>query len=46
VYFAEESGSFQGYREQQMMTSQGVIRVKRAYFTCERCGRGFSPWLE
>jgi hypothetical protein len=25
------------------MTSQGVIRVKRAYFTCDRCGAGFFP---
>ncbi len=33
----------QGYRERQVMTSQGVIRVKRAYFTCERCGQGFFP---
>jgi len=28
---------FKGYR------SQGLIRVKRAYFTCERCGQGFFP---
>jgi hypothetical protein len=34
---------FQGYRERQGMTSQGVIRLKRAYFTCPRCGRGFFP---
>jgi hypothetical protein len=34
---------FQGDRERQVMTSQGVIRWKRAYFTCERCGRGFFP---
>lgn len=25
------------------MTSQGVIRVTRAYFTCERCGAGIFP---
>lgn len=34
---------FQGYRERNVMTSQGVIRVKRAYFTCERCRQGFFP---
>ncbi len=34
---------FQGYRERNVMTSQGAIRVKRAYFTCERCGQGFFP---
>jgi len=34
---------FQGYRERQVTTSQGVIRLKRAYFTCERCGQGFFP---
>jgi hypothetical protein len=34
---------FQGYRERHVMTSQGGIRVKRAYFTCERCGQGFFP---
>lgn len=34
---------FQGYRERQVMTTQGVIQVKRAYFTCERCGAGFFP---
>jgi len=34
---------FQGYRERAVMTSQGVIRVKRAYFTCEGCGAGFFP---
>lgn len=34
---------FQGYRERVVMTSQGPIRVKRAYFTCERCGAGFFP---
>jgi len=34
---------FQGYRERQVMTSQGVIRVKRAYFTCDRCGAGIFP---
>jgi len=34
---------FEGYRGREVMTSQGVIRVKRAYFTCERCGQGFFP---
>ncbi len=34
---------FQGYRVRQVMTSQGMIRVKRAYYTCERCGQGFFP---
>lgn len=34
---------FQGYRERQVMTTQGVIRVRRAYFTCEQCGAGFFP---
>ena len=34
---------FQGYRERQVMTSQGVIRVKRAYYTCDRCGVGIFP---
>ena len=34
---------FQGYRERQVMTSQGVIRVKRAYYTCDRCGAGIFP---
>ena len=32
---------FAGYRKRQVMTSQGVICVKRAYYTCERCGQGF-----
>jgi hypothetical protein len=34
---------FQGYRERAVMTSQGLIRVRRAYFTCERCGAGIFP---
>jgi|YNPNPStandDraft_1061719.scaffolds.fasta_scaffold00624_13 hypothetical protein len=34
---------FQGYRERRVTTSQGVIRLKRAYFTCEHCGQGFFP---
>lgn len=34
---------FQGDRERQGMTAQGVIRVKRAYFTCDRCRAGISP---
>jgi anaerobic glycerol-3-phosphate dehydrogenase len=34
---------FAGYRKRQVMTSQGVICVKRAYYTCERCGQGFFP---
>jgi len=36
-------GVFQGYRERYVMTSQGGIRVRRAYFTCADCGQGFSP---
>ena len=34
----------EGYRPRNVMTSQGLIQVKRAYFTCERCGQGFPPW--
>lgn len=34
---------FQGYRERQVMTTQGNIRVRRAYFTCDRCGAGVFP---
>lgn len=34
---------FQGYRVRKVMTSQGMIRVRRAYFTCERCGAGIFP---
>ncbi len=34
---------FQGYRERQVTTSQGVIRLQRAQFTCERCGQGWFP---
>jgi hypothetical protein len=34
---------FQGYREWQVMTWQGGIRVRGAYFTCAECGQGFSP---
>lgn len=36
-------GVFQGYRERQVMTRFGPIRVRRAYFTCERCGQGIFP---
>jgi len=36
-------GVFQGYRERQVVSGVGVIRMKRAYFTCERCGQGFFP---
>lgn len=34
---------FQGYREREVMTTQGNIRIRRAYFTCDRCGAGFFP---
>jgi len=34
---------FQGYRERQVMTSQGVIKVRRAYFTCDGCKAGLFP---
>ena len=34
---------FQGYRERQVMSFQGPIQVKRAYFTCETCGQGIFP---
>lgn len=36
-------GVFQGYRERQVMTCFGPIRVRRVYFTCERCGQGIFP---
>lgn len=34
---------FQGYREREVMTTQGSIRIRRAYFTCDRCGAGIFP---
>lgn len=34
---------FQGYREREVMTAQGNIRIRRAYFTCDRCGAGIFP---
>ena len=34
---------FQGYRERQVMSRHGLIQVRRAYFTCEACGRGIFP---
>lgn len=34
---------FEGYREREVMTTQGSIRIRRAYFTCDRCGAGIFP---
>lgn len=30
-----------GYREREVVTKWGSIKVKRAYFQCEECGEGF-----
>jgi hypothetical protein len=32
-----------GYREREVVTKWGPIKVKRAYFQCEKCGEGFFP---
>ncbi|MDW8067289.1 MAG: hypothetical protein RML46_00060 [Anaerolineae bacterium] len=34
---------FQGYREREVMTTQGRVKVRRAYFTCDCCGAGIFP---
>ena len=34
----------EGEAPRRGVAAQGLIQVKRAYFTCERCGQGFSPW--
>jgi len=36
---------FREYRERQVMITAGMIRVRRAYYTCDRCGAGF-PLLD
>jgi len=39
-----EKASFEGYRSRWVRTLYGDIRVKRAYYHCEHCHRGMSPW--
>jgi uncharacterized protein with PIN domain len=32
-----------GYREKQMVTRTGEVKVRRAYYRCPTCGRGLFP---
>ncbi len=34
---------FKGYKTRQVTTTQGSIRIRRAYYVCDRCGAGFFP---
>ena len=34
---------FKGYKERQVMTKQGSIRIRMAYYVCDRCGAGIFP---
>lgn len=34
---------FKGYKERQVMSTLGSIRIRRAYYICERCGAGLFP---
>lgn len=36
--------SFEGYRGRWVRTLYGDVRVKRAYYHCEHCHKGLSPW--
>ena len=32
-----------GYREKTLLTRTGEVRLRRAYYRCEDCGRGIFP---
>jgi uncharacterized protein with PIN domain len=32
-----------GYRDKPLVTRTGEVTVRRAYYRCETCGRGFFP---
>lgn len=39
----EEKLRHKGYREKPLVTRVGEVRLRRAYYRCCRCGRGFFP---
>ncbi len=34
---------FKGYKEREVMTQHGRVRIRRAYYVCDRCGAGIFP---
>lgn len=39
-----QNARFEGYRSRWVRTLYGDIRVERAYYHCEHCRKGASPW--